>query len=315
MAGRLGGGGRKMELRQLRYFLSIVEHGSVSRAAEALHVAQPALSLHLKRLETEFGCQLLHRSTRGVTPTESGGRLAQRARVLLGEVSSLADDVRGVEAVPAGPVVIGIPTSLGTVLTVPLVKRIRERFPDIRLRVMEALSGHMREWASSGEVDLAVVFGTETPPGLTTQFLARESLCLVGPLASPAMAGGDRIEMDRVLDLPLIMPSRSHGVREEVERAATIRRRRPDVIVELDALDQIKALVADGIGHTVLSHRFSRYGSVAARLAVLPIIRPAIERTISLAHASDRPLSIAARAVHDQLRALVDRHTRNGRWV
>ncbi|MFA6022334.1 MAG: LysR substrate-binding domain-containing protein [Rhodospirillales bacterium] len=303
-----------MDLRQLRYFLSICEQGSLSRAATVLRVAQPALSLHLKRLEAEFGCPLLHRTSRGVVPTEAGTRLAQRAQTLQTMMNDLIDDVRGIEAAPAGPAVIGIPTSLGTILTVPLVKLIREHYPDIRLRVVESLSGHMQEWILSGEVDMAVVFGIEPPAGLTAEFLARESLCLVAAKNSPDMRGRDRIDMESVLTLPLIMPSRPHGVREEVERAATIRRRPPNVIVELDALDQIKTLVADGIGYTILSQRFARHGDIAARLDTIPIFRPAIERTISLAHASGQPLSSAARAVHGQLRALVAGHTRNGYW-
>lgn len=303
------------DIRQLRYFLSIVEQGSLSRAAETLHVAQPALSLHLKRLEGEFGCQLVHRNTRGVIPTESGLRLAQRAQVLVETMNTLADEVRGLEAVPAGPAIIGIPTSLGTILTVPLVKLVRDRYPDVRLRVVEALSGHMLEWLLAGEVDLAVVFGSEAPPGVSADFLVRESLCLVGPRDDDPLQAKQSVEMDRVLDLPLIMPSRPHGVREELERAATIRRRPPNVIVELDALDQIKALVADGLGYTILSQRFARHGVMINRLHTVPITRPVIERVISLAHASDRPLSIAAKAVRGQLLDLVGRHTLNGRWI
>jgi len=303
-----------IELRPLRYFLSIVEHGSLSRAAEVLHVAQPALSLHLKRLEAQFGCQLVHRTTRGVVPTESGQRLAQRARTLLETTANLVDEVRGFEATPSGPAVIGIPTSMGTILTVPLVKRVRELFPDIRLKVVEALSGHMREWVLSGQADLAVTFGAEPTPGLSTQFLARESLCLVGP-RDDALMQGDAIEMDQVLDLPLIMPSRPHGVREEVERAATIRRRPPNVVVELDALHQIKPLVAGGIGYTILSQRYARHGADSERLSAIPIIRPAIERVISLAHASDRPLSVAAGAVQAQLLHLVGQLTHDGHWI
>lgn len=303
-----------IELRLLRYFLCIVEQGSLSRAAEVLRVAQPALSLHLKRLEAQFGCQLAHRTTRGIVPTESGQRLAQRARMLLEHTANLVDEVRGFEAAPSGPAVIGIPTSVGTILTVPLVKRVRELFPDIRLKVVEALSGHMREWVLSGQADLAVTFGAEPAPGLTTQFLARESLCLVGR-RDDALMQGAAIEMDQVLDLPLIMPSRPHGVREEVERAATIRRRPPNVVVELDALHQIKPLVADGIGYTILSHRYARHGSDSERLSTMPITRPAIERVISLAHASDRPLSAAAGAVQAQLLHLVTRLTDDGRWI
>lgn len=304
-----------IDIRQLRYFLSIVEQGSLSRAAETLHVAQPALSLHLKRLEETFGCQLVQRTPRGVVPTESGQRLAQRAQAVLETIQRLTDEVRGLEAIPAGPAVIGVPTSLGPILTVPLVKLVRERCPEVRLRVVEALSGHMQDWVLRGELDLAVVFGDTPPPGLDARFLARESLCLVGPCDDPLLAGRADIELDRVLDLPLILPGRPHGVREEVERGAMLRRRTPNVVVELDSLDQIKALVAEGVGYTLLSPRYAGHGAIVSRLAIVPVARPAIERTISLAHATGRPLSIAARAVNDLLLDLVARHTRDGRWV
>src|SRR6516162_1047517 len=131
-----------MDIRRLRYFLGIVEQGSLSRAAEFLHVAQPALTLHLKRLEDEFGCELVERSSRGVIPTEFGQRLAQRAKVLLEDLNHLRDEVRGMTTAPAGSAFIGIPTSLGSVLTVPSVMAPRARFPLVRLRVAGGLSGH-----------------------------------------------------------------------------------------------------------------------------------------------------------------------------
>jgi LysR family transcriptional regulator, nitrogen assimilation regulatory protein len=303
-----------MDLRQLRYFVGIVEHGSVTRAAEALRVAQPALSLHLKRLEEEFGCQLVHRTARGVVPTESGRLLAQRATLLVEQMASLRDEVRGVEAAPSGPAVIGIPTSLGTILTVPLALAVRQRHPAIRLRAVEGLSGHMLEWVLSGLVDLALVFGVEHPPGLTTHFVARERLGLVGPKDSPLLAGRGAIDLDEALGLPLILPGRPHGVRVEVERAAASKRRTPDVVMEIDALDQIKALVAEGAGFTVLSERFARHGAVEPLLCCIPIVSPEIERTISLAHASDRPLSVAARAVRAIALGHLATLTTAGRW-
>jgi LysR family nitrogen assimilation transcriptional regulator len=302
-----------MDLRQLRYFLSIVEQGSVTRAADVLHVAQPSLSLHLKELETEFGCQLMHRTTRGMVPTESGLRLARRAQVLVEEMKALVDEVRGKEVVPVGQAVIGIPDSLGTVLTVPLIKAMRSHFPGVRLRVVEALSGHMQEWLLSGKEDLAVVFD-DLLPGVTGDFLFRESLCLVGPCGDQWLQGRRQVEMDQAIALPLIMPSRPHGVREEVERAAGARRRTPNIVVELDALDQIKALVADGLGYTVLSERFAGHGAIADRLATVPIVNPSIDRTISLARAADRPLSMAAKAVQGEVLELFAGRIKDGRW-
>lgn len=303
-----------MDIRQLRYFLGIVEHGSLTRAAEVLRVAQPALSLHLKRLEEEFGCPLVHRTARGIVPTESGMRLAMRAGVLVERMASLKDEIRGLEAAPAGPAVIGIPTSLGPVLTVPLALAVRRRHPSIHLRVVEGLSGHMLEWVLSGSVDMALVFGAEHPPGLATRFIARERLALVGVKGDKLLEDRRTMALERVLTLPLILPGQPHGVRAEVERAAIGLGAEPRVIMEIDALEQIKALVAAGAGYTVLSERYARFGPEAANLTALPIVAPEVERIISLAHASDRPLSIAARAVHAIAVEHLDLLTTDGRW-
>ena len=303
-----------MDIRQLRYFLGIVQHGSLTRAAEALRVAQPALSLHLKRLEEEFGCALVHRTARGVVPTESGMRLAMRAGILVEQMGSLKDEIRGLEAAPAGPAVIGIPTSLGPLLTVSLALAVRQRHPAIHLRVVEGLSGHMLEWVLSGSVDMALVFGSEHPPGLAARFIARERLALVTAKGDAIAEGRREIELARVLELPLILPGRPHGVRSEVERAAQAQGTEADVIMEIDALDQIKALVAAGAGYTVLSERYARFGLEAANLVSLPIVAPEIERTIALAHALERPLSIAAKSVHAIAVEHLDRLTTGGRW-
>ncbi|MBK1839054.1 LysR family transcriptional regulator [Azospirillum sp. YIM B02556] len=303
-----------MDLRQLRYFLGIVEHGSISRAADALRVAQPALSLHLKRLEEEFACQLVLRTARGVVPTESGRRLAQRAAALIEQMDGLRDEVRAVEAVPAGPATVGIPTSLGPVLTVPLALAVRRTHPQIRLRVVEGLSGHMLEWVLSGQLDLALVFGAKEMAGLETEPVARERLHLVGPADDPLLQGRGSIPFAEALALPLILPGRPHGVREEVEHAALLARAEVTVALEIDALEQIKALVAEGCGYTVLSERVARYGTVAERLAGLPIAEPQIERSILLAHASGRPMPVAARAAHGILRDILAELTRDGAW-
>ena len=290
-----------MDIRRLRYFLGIVEQGSLSRAAEFLHVAQPALTLHLKRLEDEFGCELGERSSRGVIPTEFGQRLAQRAKVLLEDLNHLRDEVRGMTTAPAGSAFIGIPTSLGSVLTVPLVMATRERFPLVRLRVAEGLSGHMQDWLLAGLLDLAVVFGKAPLPGLVAQAVMQEPLAFIAPRDDTLVARRATMDLRDALVLALILPGRPHGLRAEVELAAGKLRRRLKVAVEIDAMDQIKSLVAKRAGYSILSSRFAHQGPIATELAILPIANPAIERTISLAHAKDRPMSIAARAVHSTM--------------
>ena len=130
-----------MDLRQLRYFTAIVEQGSFSKAATKLRVAQPALSQHLRHMEDELGVALLHRGTRGVLPTEAGERLLERARAILADFAELRDSVRGESAAPGGEVRIGLPGTVSEQFSVPLIEAARERYPAVRIRIAEAMSG------------------------------------------------------------------------------------------------------------------------------------------------------------------------------
>lgn len=296
-----------MDLRQLRYFLGVAEHGSIAKAADELHVAQSAISLHLSRLEKELGCTLVHRTSRGIIPTESGMRLANRARRLLSDLGTIGEEVRGIEVAPAGSVAVGIPTSLGIALTVPLALAIRGEYPLIRLHVAEGLSGHMSQWLMSGQLDLAVVFGSESQSGILKEPLGTEHLRLVGAKDSEALIAREEIFLSEVFELPLILPSRPHGLREELERAASRNGYKMKVIMEIDSLESIKALVAEGFGYTVLSARIADYGSTSARLRHRPIGEPTIERSISVAHSSNTPLSAAAKKVFTLVREIYPR--------
>ncbi|MGX9943077.1 LysR family transcriptional regulator [Bradyrhizobium denitrificans] len=292
-----------MDLRQLRYFLSVIEQGSISKAADVLHVAQSAISLHLNRLEAELGCDLVHRTSRGIMPTESGVRLATRARSLLADLTTIADDVRGNQLTPSGRVVIGMPTSLGIALTVPLALKVRQVYPKIQLRITEGLSGHMSQWLLSGELDLALTFNAQSLSGAVTEHVARENLHLVA--SDAASLSVDMLEASVLFRLPLILPGRPHGLREEVERAALRHSLRPNVVLEVDSLESIKALVAENVGYTILSHRVASHGGLAERLRWLEISQPKIERVIYLARPTTRPLSSASKAIHAALLELL----------
>ncbi|WP_407121234.1 LysR family transcriptional regulator [Bradyrhizobium sp. STM 3561] len=208
-----------MDLRQLRYFLGIVEHGSIARAADELHVAQSAISLHLNRLEKELGCSLVHRPP-GASCRQRAGRLASRARSVLTDIGTIAEEVRGIKAEPSGSVIVGMPTSLGIALRVPLAITIPRQYPLIRLRIAEGLSCHMSQWLLAGQLDLALVFGSNIISGISKELLAREHLNLVGAEGAEAVSSCSEMPVSALFDLPLILPGRPHGLREEVERGS-----------------------------------------------------------------------------------------------
>lgn len=110
-----------MELRQLRYFVAIVDHGSLSRAALFLHVAQPALTAQIKHLEDELGAQLLHRSAQGMTSTDAGKVFYEHAQAILKQVGDAKSAVTQSTTRPSGSVTLGLPHSISGALALPLL--------------------------------------------------------------------------------------------------------------------------------------------------------------------------------------------------
>ena len=148
-----------MELRQLEYFVAIAEAGSFSRAAERLSVTQPVLSRQIKALEQELGATLYSRTGRGIVLSEAGKLFEQHARGVLETAAGAKTALSALGAIPSGRVVIGMPPSVGAVLTAPLVREFRAAFPNVSLGVIEGFSGHVLEWLTNGRIDVAVLTG------------------------------------------------------------------------------------------------------------------------------------------------------------
>lgn len=302
-----------MEPRHLRHLLAVLEAGSVSAAARTLGMGQPALSQSLRTLEETLGVVLLHRHPRGVVATEEGHLLARQGRRLLAEWDGLADAVRVAVAIPAGPLAIGVPTSLGPAVSVAVIETLVARFPEVRPRLVEGLSGHIIDWLEAGTLDLGLVFNAEDGPALAVEPLAEEALCLVSPAdAGPGQAG---ISLAEIAERPLILPGVPHGLRMEVERAFAALGRPPRVAIEIDALAHIVTLVERGYGHAILSARVAQEALSAGRLVASPIVRPSITRTIGLAHARTRPPSLALRHAQPVLAPLIRRLVRRATGI
>jgi LysR family nitrogen assimilation transcriptional regulator len=120
-----------VELRQLRYYVAILDHGSLSRAARVLHVAQPALTQQLRQLEEELGTQLLHRTAQGMLATDAGKVFYEHAQAILKQVGDAKSAVAHSAEKPAGAVTVGLPQSISGALALPLLKAVRASYPDI----------------------------------------------------------------------------------------------------------------------------------------------------------------------------------------
>jgi LysR family nitrogen assimilation transcriptional regulator len=200
-----------MDLRQLRYFIAIAEQGSFSRAANLLHIAQPALSLHVRNMEFDLGTPLLSRSPKGVVPTEAGEILLRNARIILDQFTIAEEEIRGHDNDPSGEVRLGLPGTISQILAVPLITAARTRYPKIKLRIAEAMSGFVLEWMRDSRIDLAVLYGNVSDKGISMVRILQEELVFFGPpepitdVSLPE--NGEELSYNTIAQLPLILPS------------------------------------------------------------------------------------------------------------
>jgi LysR family nitrogen assimilation transcriptional regulator len=276
-----------MDLKQLEYFVNVVDLGGFSRAARFLRVAQPAISRQVRSLEVELRQSLLLRNGRGAVPTEAGRRLLEHARGILQQVDRARRDVDETKGAPVGQVVIGLPPTVARHLTLPVVREFRQRFPQASLSIVEGLSANIQEWLSVGRVDVGLVYNPTATPAIEYRVLLEEPLCLVCAHSKGLPPGTLRLaELPR---FPLLIPSRPHAIRMLVESRLAGLGLRPQVAMEIDAVPAILELVADGHGFAVLSPRALQGATTARRLHTRTIVRPQLTSALAIVTSAQRP--------------------------
>jgi LysR family transcriptional regulator, regulatory protein for tcuABC len=241
-----------MDIRQLRYFVQIVECGSLSKASRQLYVAQPALSQQLAKLEDQIGKPLLHRSSKGVTPTENGQALYHHARFMLRQLDQALSIARSGSGAIEGMVTIGLPATTVAAIGLPLVQRIRERYPSILLNVVEAMSGHIGQLMRTGQLDLAVLFSSDVAPDVVVEPLVIEELFVMLPKHSKLVPPRRKcISVAEAAALPLILPTSTHGLRQRIVAEFENRGLTTNVVAEIDSLSLLMNCVYDDIGATI----------------------------------------------------------------
>src|SRR5262245_17945298 len=156
-------------MRQLRYFVQIVESGSLAKASRQLFIAQPALSQQMARLEDEVGKSLLVRSSRGVVATDNGEALYHHAKFMLRQMEQAVSVARQDKAALTGRVALGLAPTTVCQLGLPLIQEVRARHPGVVLNVVEGLSGHLEQMTRLGQLDLAVLFSPTAASELTAE--------------------------------------------------------------------------------------------------------------------------------------------------
>jgi len=279
-----------MNLKQLEYFVQVAEIGSFSKAAVVLDIAQPALSRHVRSLETDLKTYLFTRNGRGVTLTEPGKRLFDHSVAILRLVRQAREDLGANRDEPVGHVTLALPPSAGRQLTVALVEGFKTRFPAARLAIVEGLSTHIVEWVTTSRVDVGLIYNPEAQPGLEITPLLQEHLGLVSPAGGPAAP----LPLRELSHYKLIVPERVHAVRRLLETRAALAGIKLDIAWEVSSVPSIIDLVCAGYGHAVLSASGVAASTRAAELVVRPLTDPAVVTVLCMAvSATKRPTPLA----------------------
>lgn len=305
-----------MDLRQLRYFAQIVESGSLSKASRCLFVAQPALSQQLAKLEDEVGKPLLHRSARGVTPTDNGLALYHHARFMLRQLDQALSIARQEAGEVRGMVSLGLPSTTLVAVGLPLMRRIHEKYPGILLNVVEGMSGHIAQMIRLGQLDLAILFVNDVSSKLDATPLLEEELFVLLPQKSKLVPSNQTsISVAEVAKLPLILPTGTHGLRRRVVAEFERRDLTPHVVAEIDSLALLMNCVYDGMGVTIkpmsaLQHE----GESGKGWRALSISDARIMRRNYIYSIAKNLLSPAASAVAIELRDTAQMLVSSGKW-
>ncbi|MEJ8569913.1 LysR family transcriptional regulator [Microbaculum marinum] len=305
-----------MDIRHLRYFIAISEERSLSAASQRLGVAQPSLSQHVIRLEGELGVQLLVRSPRGIVLTEEGQLLADRARDICDSLDRCVSDLRAAGGIVRGTVAFGMPPSVSMVMSVPLAETIRVEYPQIRLQATEAMSGFIKTWIEDKTVDIGFLYDLDGKDHFRATHILDEELCFFSapeywPLSSPP---GSPVALAEVAALDLILPTPSHGLRRTIEKHAHARHIEMNVVLEMDAMTQIKELAARGSGYTIFAPAAAHDFVARGELLKARIVDPVIARPVYLANNPALPMSGACRAVEQITLEVARELVRRGIW-
>lgn len=272
-----------MNLRQLRYFIEVVDSGNITRAAERLHVAQTALGSQIKQLEDELNTALLERHSRGVLPTSAGSHLYARALEILSLVDTTKKEISQLKLKLSEPVRLGVTPAL--MLAVGHELALNSHTAALEIGFIEGMSHVLTRWLDEGQVDFALCYDVPDLPQFSRTPLLQDDLVLAAP---PDGRNGQEITLTEALRRPLAMPEAGDSVRTVVFNAASALGIEPNVRYEVRSISGMKSLVQRGVACSVLPQFSITDECAKGEMDCRPLVKPSLRRTLFLAHQKKR---------------------------
>src|SRR5215218_10403529 len=284
-----------MELRQLRYLVALADERHFTRAAAREHIAQPALSQQIRRLEAEVGLALVERTTRRVAMTAAGELLVARARRILAEVDDAQAELGTLVGVKGGRLAVGALHTMGPVDLSLLLASFHRNHPAVELTVREQSSEELAEMLREDVIDLAFLSVPERiqSRGLELRRLVTEELVAALP-TDHSLAGREGVTLSELATDAFISFRVGSRLRELLQSGAAAAGFEPRITLESNESRRIRSLVSTGLGVAVLP-RSDAVGA-GAPVAVANLVEPALTRDVTLASRAGRRHSPAAQA-------------------
>lgn len=240
-----------MDLKQLRYFHEIARLGSFTRAAASLHVAQPAVSVAIRKLETKLDLTLFHRQDRRVSLTDEGEHLLPHAQRILQAVDDAYLEMQELKGLHRGEVRVGIPGMLGSYYFPPILMAFRHRYPHLNLQVVEGGTWQLQKMLENAELDLAIITDEFVPPELEARAFLREEMRVIVP-QEHRFAQQQQVSLADFFTEELVMFRPGYFHRKIIDRLANDNGFQPQIGFETNLLPLIKSIIKQGFGISTL---------------------------------------------------------------
>ncbi|HET9870011.1 MAG TPA: LysR family transcriptional regulator [bacterium] len=281
-----------METHQLRYFLAVSQTGRFTAAAQACHVSQPSLSIQVAKLEGELGGALFERGRKGARLTARGEAFLPRARAILDQMEAAQEDAAALSGLRLGKVALGCMPTTGAHLLPPILTAFKKAHPTIQVQLKEESSPDLAQGLEQGEIELAILDEAGLRPSLGHQAVLTEELLLALPPKHP-LAGKKALALKQVAPDPFILMKTGHGFRQITLELYRKEGLEPRVVFESGGIETVQALVAAGLGISLVPRMVARFPGVA----YAALSSPKAQRTLSLAWRQKAPFSPAAQAL------------------
>ncbi|MCL6248795.1 LysR family transcriptional regulator [Acinetobacter sp. ANC 4945] len=302
-----------MELKQLKYFITIVESGSLGKAAQKLEVGTSALSQQIAKLEDELCTRLLQRNSTGVTPTPSGLAFFKQAQLSLRHIQYAVEAAHSSRL--TGHVSVGFSPSIASVLGIPFMQLMSQRYPDIKIHLVESLSGNLTNLVNSRQLDIAIIFTQDVDVNWAVQPLLKEQMflmansCLLKSFGFDQCIQEGRIDLEKINRLPLVLPSQRHGLRKFLDQKVE----GLDVNYEIDGLHLLMNCVSN-LNLATIQPVSAHFDYLKTDICLLKVVEPELDRVNYLISLSEEELSPASLATKVAIKSCVKELINNGLW-